>query len=72
MTDVSSTVYAGKKYRNFGCERAYARSHPKFRISIPLKTGEPEFNRDGEGVEPSPLGLVFVWSGVFLWIILPA
>jgi hypothetical protein len=29
-------------YRNSGCERAYARSHPEFRASIPLKTEEPQ------------------------------
>ena len=30
-----------EKYRKTGRERAYARSRPVFRVSIPLKTGKP-------------------------------
>jgi hypothetical protein len=37
-----STIYV-EKYRNLGCERAYARSHPKFRDPILLKAEEPYF-----------------------------
>jgi hypothetical protein len=35
-----------EKYRKLGCERAYARTQPNFRASVPLNKGEPNLKRN--------------------------